>query len=86
MTPIELAAACGEALERGVDRVSLVVPCKRPPRGRTIRLVRTDRKCPRGELANWQDGSAVAWFDAVEVLAWLIASGEVQSVHGTSQA
>ena len=80
MTPHELAQQCAEAIESGRRQVCIVVPGP-PPRGVRIRLDRTSRKrCPMGEVANWQDNPprTVAYFDAIEVLAWLAASGAVE--------
>ena len=82
MKPNELALECKRVIESefGLTKVCLVVPGP-PPRGERIRLDRTTRKrCPMGEVANWQDNPprTVAYFDAVDVLAWLAASGAVE--------
>lgn len=82
MTPMELALECKRIIEspHGLTQVLLVVPGP-PPRGARIRLDRTSRrKCPMGEPVNWLDGPprTVAYFDAVEVLAWLAALGLVE--------
>lgn len=78
MTPAELAAECARVLNHpnGLTKVLLVVPGP-PPRGRRIRLDRTSRrKCPMGELATYSEGrGVVAYFDAMDVLAWLAANG-----------
>lgn len=82
MTPHELALECKRVIEseHGLRFVCLTIPGP-PPRGERVRLDRTSRrKCPMGEVANWQDDPprTVAYFDAVEVLAWLAARGLVQ--------
>lgn len=80
MTPLDLALDCKRVIEGGMKRVLLVIPGP-PPRGERIRLDRTSRrKCPLGEVANWQDDPprTVAYFDAVEVLAWMHANGLVK--------
>lgn len=85
MTVEEMAKACTDALGRGLDKVLFVVPGPRNgPTGRAIRLDRTSRKkCPMGEVANWQDDPprTVAYFDAIEVLAWLAARGLIKVVE-----
>lgn len=73
MKPTELAEACQRAIDTGLSRVLLVIPGP-PPRGERVRIDRSNRrKCPMGEIANWQDNPprTVAYFDAAEVLAWL---------------
>jgi hypothetical protein len=80
VTPMELALECKRVIEseHGLTKVCLVVAGP-PPRGERIRLDRTSRKkCPMGEPANWTERGTVAYFDAVEVLAWLAARGLVQ--------
>lgn len=80
MRPRDLAQQCADVLAQGLSRVSLVIPGG-PPRGHRIRLDRTSRrKCPMGEVMNWQDDPprTVASFDALDVLAWLAANGLVR--------
>lgn len=82
MSPLELALECKRVIEspHGLSLIQLVIPGP-PTRGERIRLDRTSRKkCPMGEVANWQDNPprTVAWFKAIEVLAWLVARGLVQ--------
>lgn len=80
MTPLELAQACAKVIESPhISKVCLVVPGP-PPSGERVRLDRTSRrKCPMGEVANWMDDPprTVAYFDAIDVLAWLTAQGLV---------
>lgn len=82
MTPHELALECKRAIEseHGLGKLSLVVPGP-PPRGERVRLDRSSRRrCPMGEVLNWQDDPprTVALFDAIDVLAWLAARGLVE--------
>ena len=84
MTPHELALECKRVIESefGLTYVSIVIPGP-PPRGEHVRLDRASRrKCPMGEVVNWQDDPprTVAMFDAIEVLAWLHARGLVEVV------
>lgn len=79
MSPYDLAMECKRVVESefGLNKVCLVVPGP-PPKGERVRLDRTTRrKCPMGEIANWQDDPprTVAYFDAIEVLAWLHTQG-----------
>lgn len=80
MTPAELAAKCVEVLNNpnGLKEVLLVIPGP-PPRGKMVRLDRTSRaKCPLGEPVNYsEERGTVAYFDAMEVLAWLAARGMI---------
>jgi hypothetical protein len=81
VTPRELARECKRVIdsEHGLNKVFLTIPGP-PPRGQRVRLDRTSRrKCPMGEVANWQDNPprTVAYFDALDVLAWLAANGLV---------
>ena len=82
MTPVEMALECKRVIESdlGIKMIFLVVPGP-PPRGPRVRLDRTTRrKCPMGTIANWQGDPprTVAYFDAIEVLAWLAARGLVE--------
>ena len=80
MTPHELAQQCATAIESGLRQVCIVVPGP-PPRGERVRLDRASRrKCPMGEVVGWRDDPprTVAYFDAMDVLAWLAASGAVE--------
>lgn len=84
MTFDEIAELCSERINNKLTKVLLVVPGK-PPRGRRVRLDRTSRrKCPMGEVANWQDNPprTVAYFDAVDVLAWMVANGHARVMGG----
>ena len=88
MTPSELAAKCVRALdaEVGAGKVALVIPGP-PPRGERVRLDRKSRrKCPMGEVMNWTGDppQTVAMFDAIDVLAWLAANGEIRIEHGAA--
>lgn len=80
MTPAELAERCAEVINSpyGLKKVLLVVPGQ-VPRGFRVRLDRTSRKkCPMGEAVNFVEGrGVVAYFDAMDVLAWLTANGLV---------
>jgi hypothetical protein len=81
MTPQELALECKRIIEtQTTARICLVVPGA-PPKGTHVSLDRTRhwRKSPRGEVANWQDSPprTVAYFDAIDVLAYLKAIGAV---------
>lgn len=81
MTPIDLANECKRVIESEYKLrfVTLIVPGA-APRSERIRLDRMSRrKCPMGEVVNWQDNPprTVAMFDAIEVLAWLHARGLV---------
>jgi hypothetical protein len=81
MHPEDLARRCAEVIEQGLTYVCLTVAGQVPRRGRLVRLDRSSRrKCPMGEIANWQDNPprVVAYFDAIEVLAWLAANGLVK--------
>ena len=77
---IEMVAACVEAINspHGLKKVLLVVPGQ-APRGYRVRLDRTSqKKCPMGEAVNFVEGrGVVAYFDAMDVLAWLTANGLV---------
>jgi hypothetical protein len=76
MTVAELATACAAALEpEHTGTVALVVPGP-APRGERVRLDRGHRrKCPMGEVLNWQkDRGTLARFDAADVLAYLAAN------------
>ena len=77
MRPQELAAKCAKAItdstEHGLPNedacILLVLPkgWKPPPR------------FPRGRTAQWkEDGTRVAYFNAMNVLAWLVASGDIE--------
>jgi hypothetical protein len=79
MTVAELAVACASALETEHGTVALVVPGA-APRGERVRLDRGHRrKCPMGEVLNWQeDRGTLARFDAADVLAYLAANGLIQ--------
>jgi hypothetical protein len=82
VTPAELASACVRTLNDDLDRIALVIPMRRAPRGRRIRLDQKSRaRCPLGEVAyhNPDPPRTVAWFDAREVLAWLAAHGLVKN-------
>lgn len=81
MTPDELAQECKRVIENeyGMNMLCLVIPGP-PPRGQKVRLDRTSRrKCPMGDIANWMNDPprVVAYFNAVDVLAWLVARGLV---------
>lgn len=78
MTPVELAIACKDAIERGSPQVVLTLPrvaSKREagPRGDRIRLVGGRGRCPRGYILNEQerDGrwQTVAGFDPIDFLS-----------------
>ena len=77
MTPMELALECKRCIEANIERVCIVVPGP-PPRYRRIRLARSEVS-PLGEVANWQDDPprTVAYFNAIDVLAWLTARGAI---------
>jgi len=80
VTKGELLDACNAATEAGLDRVCLVVPTRRAPRGPRVRLDQTSRSaCPMGEVACYHPDPprVVAWFDALDVVAWMIARGMV---------
>lgn len=81
MTPMELALECKRVIEspNGLTKVLLVIPGP-PPRGERIRLDRTKsrKRCPMGEVVNYAEGRGTcAYFDAMDVLAWLAAKGVV---------
>lgn len=77
----ELVAECVRVINspNGLAEVLLVIPGG-PPRGNRIRLDRTSRKkCPMGEPVSYVEGRGTcAYFDAMDVLAWLAASGLVR--------
>lgn len=77
---LDLVKACQNAIDRGIQ-VCLVVPG--PPPCNTVRLVPGRKKCPRGEIVNWQDNPprTVAYFDPIEVVAYLAALGLVRVVE-----
>lgn len=81
MTPIEMAKKCKEAIESGGDgKILLQVPGY--TRGARIRLDRvTRRKCPMGDIVQEMADPprTLAFFDAIEVLAWLVASGAIDA-------
>lgn len=80
MTDEELAVECHRVIANRLTQVLLVVPGP-PPRGELIRIDRTSRrKCPMGRPANWQDDPSrtVAYFDALEILTWLRATGQIE--------
>lgn len=80
----ELAMACASAMNAGRNWIQLVVPGG-PPNGETVRLdQKTRKKCPVGEVLNWQDDPprTLASFDVLEILAWLVANGWV-SLNGS---
>lgn len=79
MTPTELAMECKRVIEspNGLTKVLLVIPGP-PPRGARIRLDRSKsrKRCPMGEVVNYAEGRGTcAYFDAIDVLAWLAARG-----------
>ena len=81
MTPMELVLECKRVIEseHGINKVCLVIPGT--PRGLTVRLDRASRrKCPMGEVVDWKDNPprVVAYFDAIEVLAWLTVHMKVE--------
>lgn len=76
MSPEELAQRCAQAINGGWKHVQLTVPGH--VRGQRVRLDRTSRrKCPIGEHVCDLETSTLAAFDAVEVLAWLVANGAI---------
>ena len=91
MRLLDLALECSRVIESGtMTKVCLVVPGP-PPRGRRVRIDRGSgnrRRCPMGEVANWQDNPprTVAYFDALEVLAWLAAIGAIEVSEATAAA
>jgi hypothetical protein len=84
MSPFELAKAAGDALNRGLQNVQLVLPRKGTGR-RYMRLA--GRHGPLCEVAcENADGHTVVWAPAMDVLAWLAAQGliEVKSASADS--
>jgi hypothetical protein len=78
----DLVARCMEVINspHGNTEVLLVIPGG-PPRGKRVRLVgKKFGKCPMGEPVNWQDNPprTAAYFNAMDVLAWLAANGVVK--------
>lgn len=77
----DLARRCAEVINspNGLREVLLVIPGP-APRGKRVRLVPGRSKCPMGEPVNWQEDPPriVAYFDAMDVLAWLAANNLVK--------
>jgi hypothetical protein len=80
LTYFELATAAQAALERGLERVQVVVP--RPISGsRRVRVLggRKGQGIVWGEpCCEDSDGYAVVWVDAIDILAWLAAYAGVK--------
>jgi hypothetical protein len=71
-----MAAECARVLQGGMERVTFVVD-RKPTRSGRVRL--TPKSGPWGEVACVNaDGATVAWFKALDVLAWMGANGMVK--------
>jgi len=78
VTTTELAKACADAQKRG-QSLQLELPWAPEADGKVY--LSTDRPCPAGEVAcvnAW--GHTVAWFEALDVLAWLHANSVIKMV------
>ena len=73
----ELVRECAAAAN---DRSGVVIVLPRQTRDERIRLVPGRRKCPMGEvLQEREDGTTLARFDPMDVLAFFTASGVVKA-------
>lgn len=78
MTPNELAAQCGEAINKGLENVQLVLPRRGTGRHRMRVFGGKGQKSIFGEVAcENADGNTVVWVNAIELLAYLAAAGLV---------
>lgn len=70
---VAIATECNRRLSIGLEMIALTRPGP-PPRCRRVRLA--GRNSPLGEVANWtEDRGLVAYYPALDVLAWCIAHG-----------
>jgi hypothetical protein len=82
-TPFELAKKCKDTIDRGLEHVQLVLPRKTRRRGYGLRVVVFSKPRLYGELCcENADGHAVVFVKALDLLAWLAATGAIKVEFG----